>query len=83
MPQFSTSSSRLKPEFLSHIPRLRAFAISFCGNIDQADDLVQDPDPGLDPSQLVHQGNEHERMALHNPTELVFLAISQARGSGH
>jgi RNA polymerase sigma-70 factor, ECF subfamily len=42
MPQFSTSSARLKPEFLSHIPRLRAFAISFCGNIDQADDLVQE-----------------------------------------
>jgi len=42
MPQFSTSSARLKPEFLAHIPRLRAFAISFCGNIDQADDLVQE-----------------------------------------
>jgi len=42
MPQFSTSSARLKPEFLAHIPRLRAYAISFCGNIDQADDLVQE-----------------------------------------
>jgi RNA polymerase sigma-70 factor (ECF subfamily) len=32
----------LKPEIIAHIPRLRAFAISFCGSIDQADDLVQE-----------------------------------------
>jgi len=42
MPQSSKSSAQLKPEIIAHIPRLRAFAISFCGNHDQADDLVQE-----------------------------------------
>ncbi len=35
-------SSDLQAALLKSIPQLRAFAISLCGNIDQADDLVQD-----------------------------------------
>jgi len=43
MQPFSTSSpTQVKPELIAHIPRLRAFALSFCANPDQADDLVQE-----------------------------------------
>ena len=44
MPQQSSSglSCELRATLLKTIPHLRAFAISLCGNIDQADDLVQD-----------------------------------------
>ena len=38
----ATSSEQLKAELIARIPRLRAFAISLCGNADRADDLVQD-----------------------------------------
>lgn len=43
MPHFPASSSeQLKAEFIARIPRLRAFAISLCGNADRAEDLVQE-----------------------------------------
>jgi RNA polymerase sigma-70 factor, ECF subfamily len=43
MQPFSTASrTQMKPELIAHIPRLRAFALSFCGSSDQADDLVQE-----------------------------------------
>lgn len=43
MKSFSTPShTQVKTELLVHIPRLRAFALSFCGSPDQADDLVQE-----------------------------------------
>ena len=43
MPHFPASSSeQLKAELIARIPRLRAFAISLCGNADRADDLVQE-----------------------------------------
>jgi RNA polymerase sigma-70 factor (ECF subfamily) len=32
----------VQPELLKILPHLRAFAISLCGNVDQADDLVQE-----------------------------------------
>src|SRR3954469_2815788 len=32
----------VRDSILAAIPRLRAFAISLCGNVDQADDLVQE-----------------------------------------
>ncbi len=32
----------LRDPMLAAVPRLRAFAISLCGNVDQADDLVQE-----------------------------------------
>jgi RNA polymerase sigma-70 factor, ECF subfamily len=32
----------IKEDILRAVPRLRAFAISLTGNIDQADDLVQE-----------------------------------------
>jgi RNA polymerase sigma-70 factor (ECF subfamily) len=35
-------ASQAPPELLKVLPHLRAFAISLCGNVDQADDLVQD-----------------------------------------
>ncbi len=35
-------SDELRTTLLRTIPHLRAFAISLCGNMDQADDLVQD-----------------------------------------
>ena len=35
-------SPRLKSDLLAAIPRLRAFAVSLCGNSDRADDLVQE-----------------------------------------
>lgn len=43
MPHFPASSSeQLKAELIARIPRLRAFAISLCGNADRAEDLVQE-----------------------------------------
>ncbi len=44
MPQQNGSplSDELRATLLKTIPHLRAFAISLCGNVDQADDLVQD-----------------------------------------
>ena len=38
----STSVPKVQNEMLAAIPSLRAFAISFCGNVDNADDLVQE-----------------------------------------
>src|SRR5271167_4305779 len=32
----------IRDQVLATIPRLRAFAISLCGNVDRADDLVQE-----------------------------------------
>jgi RNA polymerase sigma-70 factor, ECF subfamily len=32
----------LRDQLLAAVPRLRAFAVSLCGNIDRADDLVQE-----------------------------------------
>jgi RNA polymerase sigma-70 factor (ECF subfamily) len=37
-----TAASSVRAEMLKSIPSLRAFAISLCGNIDGADDLVQE-----------------------------------------
>lgn len=44
MPQQNGSplSHELRTSLLRVIPHLRAFAISLCGSVDQADDLVQD-----------------------------------------
>ena len=36
------TSRAVQKELLTYLPNLRAFAISLCGNIDQADDLVQE-----------------------------------------
>jgi RNA polymerase sigma-70 factor (ECF subfamily) len=36
------SSKTIQHELITHLPRLRAFAISLCGNADLADDLVQE-----------------------------------------
>jgi RNA polymerase sigma-70 factor (ECF subfamily) len=35
-------SSQITADLLSVIPNLRAFAVSLCGNLDRADDLVQE-----------------------------------------
>src|SRR5882757_3546774 len=35
-------SRTVREELLGAVPSLRAFAISLCGNVDQADDLLQD-----------------------------------------
>lgn len=32
----------LRADILATVPRLRAFAVSLCGNVDRADDLVQE-----------------------------------------
>jgi RNA polymerase sigma-70 factor (ECF subfamily) len=37
-----TSVPKVQDEMLAAIPSLRAFAISLCGNVDHADDLVQE-----------------------------------------
>ena len=36
------SSKAVQHELITHLPRLRAFAISLCGNADVGDDLVQE-----------------------------------------
>jgi RNA polymerase sigma-70 factor, ECF subfamily len=36
------ASSQITADLLSVIPNLRAFAVSLCGNLDRADDLVQE-----------------------------------------
>jgi RNA polymerase sigma-70 factor (ECF subfamily) len=36
------ASPKLKSDLLAAIPKLRAFAVSLCGNPDRADDLVQE-----------------------------------------
>jgi RNA polymerase sigma-70 factor (ECF subfamily) len=38
----ASSNAQLKADLIGHIPSLRAFAISLCGNADRADDLVQE-----------------------------------------
>ncbi len=38
----ATSSAELKEDLIAQIPKLRAFAMSLCGNPDRADDLVQE-----------------------------------------
>ncbi len=37
-----TEGATLRAELLAAVPRLRAFAMSLCGRVDQADDLVQE-----------------------------------------
>jgi len=37
-----TAPRTVREELLAAIPSLRAFAISLCGNVDQADDLLQE-----------------------------------------
>jgi RNA polymerase sigma-70 factor (ECF subfamily) len=41
-PQEPAASSQITADLLSVIPNLRAFAVSLCGNLDRADDLVQE-----------------------------------------
>lgn len=41
-PQKRSARSRVTADLLSVIPNLRAFAVSLCGNLDHADDLVQE-----------------------------------------
>lgn len=36
------SSSQITADLLAVVPNLRAFAVSLCGNVDHADDLVQE-----------------------------------------
>lgn len=36
------ASSQMTADLLASIPNLRAFAVSLCGNLDRADDLVQE-----------------------------------------
>ena len=38
----AAASSQITADLLSVIPNLRAFAVSLCGNLDRADDLVQE-----------------------------------------
>ena len=38
----NTASASLKQALLGLIPNLRAFAVSLCGDIERADDLVQE-----------------------------------------
>jgi RNA polymerase sigma-70 factor (ECF subfamily) len=38
----SAANSQITADLLSVIPNLRAFAVSLCGNLDRADDLVQE-----------------------------------------
>jgi len=38
----STSVPKVQDEMLTAVPSLRAFAVSLCGNVDGADDLVQE-----------------------------------------
>src|SRR5918912_2492050 len=35
-------TNQLRDDILAAVPSLRAFAISLCGNVDRADDLVQE-----------------------------------------
>jgi hypothetical protein len=37
-----TMRSSVRDAMLAAVPSLRAFAISLCGNVDRADDLVQE-----------------------------------------
>ncbi len=41
-PELDSREALLRDMMLAAIPRLRAFAISLCGNVDRADDLVQE-----------------------------------------
>jgi RNA polymerase sigma-70 factor (ECF subfamily) len=40
--QEGAASSQITADLLSVVPNLRAFAVSLCGNLDRADDLVQE-----------------------------------------
>lgn len=41
-PSRGAASSQITADLLAVIPNLRAFAVSLCGNLDRADDLVQE-----------------------------------------
>jgi RNA polymerase sigma-70 factor (ECF subfamily) len=41
-PDTEPSGAQIKRDMVAAIPRLRAFAVSLCGNPDRADDLVQE-----------------------------------------
>ncbi len=40
--KFDSRETLLRDSMLAAVPRLRAFAISLCGNVERADDLVQE-----------------------------------------
>lgn len=42
VPAEAGASSQMTADLLAVIPNLRAFAVSLCGNLDRADDLVQE-----------------------------------------
>jgi hypothetical protein len=71
----------VRDAMLAAVPRLRAFAISLCGIVDRADDLMQENPPARHRQhQLIPAGDEHVRLAIHHPPQPVPVGISQAGG---
>ena len=62
---------------LAAVPSLRAFAISLCGNVDRADDLVQETLlRALANIEFVPARHQHVCLAVHDPAQSLPLGIS-------
>ncbi len=81
MPHFPASSSeQLKAELIARIPRLRAFAMSLCGNTDRAEDLVQETlVKAWGHLELFVEGSNLGALAFYDPAKHLFFTISQAK----
>ena len=60
----------VREAMLAAVPNLRAFAISLCGNIDRANDLVQETLlRAWGRPRFVRAWHQHVGVAVHNPAE--------------
>ncbi len=74
-----TLTPSLKDAMLGAVPSLRAFAISLSGNIDRADDLVQETLlRAIANIELVPARHQHVGLDVHDPAQPVPLGIPQA-----
>ena len=63
-----TMRPSVRDAMLAAVPSLRAFAISLCGNVDRADDLVQETLlRAMANIEFVSTRHEHVGVALHHP----------------
>ena len=62
-----TMRPSVREAMLAAVPSLRAFAISLCGNVNRADDLVQETLlRAMANIEFVPAGDEHVGMAIHD-----------------
>jgi RNA polymerase sigma-70 factor (ECF subfamily) len=65
----------IRDSMLAAVPSLRAFAISLCGNVDRADDLVQETLSRAGQHSFVPARRQHAGVAVHHPAQSVPLGV--------